>query len=472
MKKYSFLFFILFHLGIGTGMAQYSDLHNFNDTLGKYPYSSVTLVSNSLFGVTVIGGAYNYGCIFKMDTNGTGYRELVDFNDTNGTWPHGSLTWAYNKLYGMTQEGGNSYGNIFCLDTDGSNYRVLLQFNGPNTPLGEWPMGGITVGGGKLYGMTELGGIHGDGNIFSVDTDGTGFKDMFDFNSTDGLNPYGSLTLLRNKLYGMTPAGGANNVGCIFSIDTGGGGYTILYDFGGTNGASPLGSLLLSENHFYGMTQGGGANDSGAVFSIDTNGTNYAILHSFNGINGQYPAGSLIITGGVLYGMARSGGANGDGEIFSIDTNGGGFSDLIDFNGTAFPQGANPRGDLTCLGTELFGMTNYGGTYNDGIIFGFPINNLTTSTNQQKLNRGMQLSVYPNPNNGIFKITLSHAELVSVSKTIEVYNVLGQRIFGTLKQVQGDYEINIGNQPSGIYLYRVITENGGLVGEGKVVIQK
>jgi len=28
------------------------------------------------------------------------------------------------------------------------------------------------------------------------------------------------------------------------------------------------------------------------------------------------------------------------------------------------------------------------------------------------------------------------------------------------------------NQPSGIYLYRVINEDGTLIGEGKVVVQK
>lgn len=84
-----------------------------------------------------------------------------------------------------------------------------------------------------------------------------------------------------------------------------------------------------------------------------------------------------------------------------------------------------------------------------------------------------EVSIYPNPNNGIFTIAISHPELVSESQIIEVYNMLGEKInIATLKQVQPDYEINMSNQPSGIYLYRVLNEDRSLVGEGKLIIQK
>ncbi len=41
-----------------------------------------------------------------------------------------------------------------------------------------------------------------------------------------------------------------------------------------------------------------------------------------------------------------------------------------------------------------------------------------------------------------------------------------------LKQVQHDVQIDLSNQPNGVYFYRVIKEDGNLVGEGKLVIQK
>ncbi len=81
--------------------------------------------------------------------------------------------------------------------------------------------------------------------------------------------------------------------------------------------------------------------------------------------------------------------------------------------------------------------------------------------------------VYPNPNDGIFTV-VCHSERSEESQTkIEIYNIMGQQVyFATLKQVQGDNLIDLTGQPNGIYLYRVISENGNLIGEGKVVIQK
>jgi len=59
------------------------------------------------------------------------------------------------------------------------------------------------------------------------------------------------------------------------------------------------------------------------------------------------------------------------------------------------------------------------------------------------------------------------------AKSVEVYNVMGQKVFTEiLRSAQDDNLIDIGNQPSGVYLYRVIDETGKLLGEGKFVIEK
>lgn len=88
-----------------------------------------------------------------------------------------------------------------------------------------------------------------------------------------------------------------------------------------------------------------------------------------------------------------------------------------------------------------------------------------------------QITIYPNPNNGVFTISLSHPHLASGqtgTQTIEVYNVLGAKVYNAmLNQVQHDYEVNLSSQPNGIYLYRIISsESGNLLGEGKLVIEK
>ncbi len=98
--------------------------------------------------------------------------------------------------------------------------------------------------------------------------------------------------------------------------------------------------------------------------------------------------------------------------------------------------------------------------------------NIATSTgiNEVKGESG-EVIVYPNPNNGVFTVTFSHAELVSASQPIaRVINVLGQQVyFATLNQVQGDNLIDISSQPDGIYLVRIENEDGTLITEQKIV---
>src|SRR5579871_3191229 len=146
---------------------------------------------------------------------------------------------------------------IYCLlflssGITNAQYTVLHYFSGPN---GNFPdQGPVTLVGKELYGMTDQGGINGYGCIFSVDTNVNGYKDILDFNTTNGANPVGSLLYLNNKLYGAASGGGANNSGCIFSIDTDGSGYKDMFDFDTTNGSGPNGDFTLLGGSLYGMT--------------------------------------------------------------------------------------------------------------------------------------------------------------------------------------------------------------------------
>jgi ligand-binding sensor domain-containing protein len=83
------------------------------------------------------------------------------------------------------------------------------------------------------------------------------------------------------------------------------------------------------------------------------------------------------------------------------------------------------------------------------------------------------INIYPNPSNGIF--TLQFLGDVSPSlnshNIVEVYNVLGEKVSSISSQVDENI-INLSNQPNGVYLYRVVSENGDLAGEGKIVVQR
>jgi uncharacterized repeat protein (TIGR03803 family) len=469
MKKLYVIIYSFVFLGVGTSYAQHATLLSFNDTNGKNPQGNLTLVKSKLYGMAFAGGLNGMGCIFSIDTTGGNYKDLFDFSGANGANPRGSLIISGKTMYGMTSAGGtNNDGRVFSIDTNGTNYTDLLDFNGAN---GNNPYGSLTHVGNKLVGMTSTGGAHSAGNIFSIDTNGAAYTDVLDFDTANGASPYGSLMLSGHKLYGMTYRGGANDSGCIFSIDTNSGSaYKDLFDFTSTKGYYPHGDLIQSGKKLFGMTWIGGSDNYGVVFSIDTNGGNsYKVLLDFDYTNGGQPQGSLTLSGNksVLYGMTFDGGLNTDGLIFLLDTNGSGYKDLFNFDGI---YGTLPYGSLTLSGRNLYGMTAYGGdTY--GVIFGCDTLGSATGINNLTVAKGT-VNVYPNPSNGIFTIALSHAELVSASQTITVYNSLGEKVFEALKQVQGDNTINLTNQPNGVYLYRVIDNSGQLIAEGKFMIQK
>jgi uncharacterized repeat protein (TIGR03803 family) len=445
--------------------AQYTVLLNFDSANGKYPNGKLLLSGNKLFGAAALGGAYDSGCIFSIDTNGLGYKDLFDFDASTGEAGSNSLTLLGNKLYGV---GGKNYGHIFSIDTNGSGYVDLFDFNGTN---GTAPQGSLIFYGSKLYGMTAYGGANNHGDVFSIDTNGVGFKDILDFNGTNGATPYGSLTLYVNKLYGMTFSGGLNGSGCIFSTDTNGGGYRKLWDFANTdsNGTFIYGSLIASGKVLYGMTSDGGLYFGGIVFSIDTDGNRFKDLLNFNGYNGSQPDGSLILFGNTLYGTTNVGGTgiDSDGVIFSIDTNGTKYKNMYNFNGI---DGANPLfgSVLTLSGKTLYGATYQGGANNNGVIFKIDTDAVAGIDNTPGNKR--TINVYPNPSKGLFNFKLRNEELGINS--VEVYNMFGEKVYSQLLTFNSPFSIDLSSQPNGIYLYRVIANSGEVIGKGKLIISK
>ena len=128
----------------------------------------------------------------------------------------------------MTSEGGygggntNSYGygTVFSVGTNGTNYQNLVSFTGTSgTANGSLPNGSLVLSGTTLYGMTAYGGVHGDGNIFSVGINGSGYQDLYDFTGgADGADPEGDLLASGGTLFGLTSAGGVNGDGTVFAL--------------------------------------------------------------------------------------------------------------------------------------------------------------------------------------------------------------------------------------------------------------
>ncbi len=76
--------------------------------------------------------------------------------------------------------------------------------------------------------------------------------------------------------------------------------------------------------------------------------------------------------------------------------------------------------------------------------------------------------LFPNPNNGQFTIELS---ALSGKSLVEIYNMFGEKIKSEELKAKSE-EIDLTRQPNGIYLYRVLNEEGVLLGQGKIVLEK
>jgi uncharacterized repeat protein (TIGR03803 family) len=145
--------------------------------------------------------------------------------------------------------------------------------------------------------------------------------------------------------------------------------FNAILNFAGiSNGAEPSGTLISDGTYMYGMTRTGGSNDMGTIFKILPNGTGYVKLFDFTGTSsGSLPMGSLVSDGIDLYGMTEFGGVNNQGVIFKISVNGNGFTKLKDFSMGLY--GRRPFGSLFYDGSYLYGMTWLGGTNEMGVVF-------------------------------------------------------------------------------------------------------
>ena len=339
------------------------------------PKSSLFLTNNLFYGTTEYGGAFSNGTVFVVAANGTGFTNLYSFTGyDDGADPVAGL--VGDALYGTTASGGNAgAGRLFIIQTDGAGFATLHSFLPPaeraseTNSDGSYPVASLLLAGDTLYGTAPDGGAWGNGTVFAVKTNGSGFTTLYTFTAgTDGARPVANLILSGNTLYGTTEEGGLLDNGTIFSLDTNGSNFKVLYRFSGLDdGGNPAAGLVLSGNTLYGTAEEGGI-FYGTVFAINTNGTGFRTVYTFSGgEDGSQPQSSLTLAGDTLYGTAESGGSNGWGTVFSVQTNGTNFMLLHSFTGK--PQGGTPYGSLLLLDNVLYGTTFTGGISNNGTVF-------------------------------------------------------------------------------------------------------
>jgi uncharacterized repeat protein (TIGR03803 family) len=290
------------------------------------------------------------------------------------------------------------------------SFTALPPYPNNTNSDGAFPNGGLTTNssGNTLYGTAVDGGSSGNGTVFAVNTDGTGFTNLhsftagdydpsFSYTNSDGANPFAGSILSGDTLFGAAWQGGSAGNGTLFAVNTDGTGFTNLHSFtagsgffpGVTNsdGAGPIG-LMLSGNTLYGAAVGGGSSSEGTVFKLNINGTGFTNLHSFTAggfdssftftnSEGAYPIGGLILSGNTLYGTANNGGSSGNGTVFAVNTDGTGFTAVHNFTASSTnssgayinSDGADPIAGLILSGNTLYGTASAGGNSGNGTVF-------------------------------------------------------------------------------------------------------
>ena len=280
---------------------------------------------------------------------------------------------------------------------------TLHNFTGSKD--GAWPHDGLNLSGNTLYGTASAGGSAGNGSVFAVNTDGTGFTNLHSFTAyagspaanSDGASPQCGLILSGKFLYGTTSKGGTSGSGTVFKLTIDGTGFTTLHSFTALNdltnsdGAEPQAGLILSGDILYGTTSKGGSSGKGTVFALNINGKGFKNLHCLTGRkDGATPLAGLYLSGDTLYGTASFGGGGlGGGTVFALKPDGTGFKNLHTFTGD---DGAMPLAGLILSGETMYGTTSAGGNSkggsNNGIVF-----KLNTNA-PASIRRDLRLRVY------------------------------------------------------------------------------
>jgi sugar lactone lactonase YvrE len=402
---------------------------------------------------------------------------------------------------GVTVDGS---GNVYIADENNFRIRKVTTAGIISTIAGNG-FGGYSGDGGaataaELYYPYGL-ALDGSGNIYIADYDNNRIRKV----TAAGIIS----TIAGDGAWGYSGDGGAAtaaelNTPSGIAVDVSGNVYIADYGNNRIRKVTPTGIIsTIAGNGTAAYSGDGGAATAAELYTpsgvtLDGSGNLY-IADQFNNRIRKVTAAGVIstIAGDNAQGYSGDGGAATTAELyypFGISVNGSGIVYIADWGNNRIRKvttgiistiaGDSARGYSGDGGaptaTELSGPI---GVTEDGqgniYIADFGNNRIRkvtgiTGINELTKDNG-QWIVYPNPNDGVF--TIQSPLPPKGGTTLEVYNVLGEKVYsglplnphaGTLKQCA--YTIDLSGSTSGVYFYRVVDEEGALVGEGKFII--
>lgn len=383
----------------------------------------------------------------------------------------GNFVKAQSEIWGVNASGGSGFGTLYGLPTGATSPTVSFNFAGSPGSNAQY-MKLLEASNGKLYGMTNTGGLNNVGVIFEYDTATNAYSRKIDFISSNGANPKGSLVQAANgKLYGMTQLGGANNFGVIFEYDIATNTQSVLVSFTGSTGlvlgSQPMGSLFQPDptlTKLYGMTRIGGSTNLGVLFEYDYGTSTYTSKVNFNGnvgtALGSLPFGNLVkavsasSSTTTLFGLTQTGGTSNLGVLFEYNYATDTYTKKINLTAAT---GSGPQGSLLLSSNgRLYGTTVSGGGSTGGVIFDYVISSNTFTkltdltsgtgniggTSQGELLEATNGKIYGLTRFGgatnagaIFEYDISNPAVPVYTKKVDLSTANGSLPFGSLTQV-------------------------------------
>lgn len=266
-----------------------------------------------------------------------------------------------------------------------------------------------------------------------------------------------------------------SNTVTLLIAGAGGGGGSSSPGYNGAPGGTNISTNVTTAEQYDGNggTGGNGGNPDSSY--NDAAGGAGWISNGINGSFGAYGGNDRInlFTGGAgaLPGQNNNNGGYGGGGGGGNDGGGGGGG----YNGGGGgAPGSGGGGGGSYLNGTVVGTPTANNTGNGYVSIKYSgaaaVKNITS--NEETTN------VYPNPSRGVFSLQIVNPQFFSDNNEIQIYNMLGEKVYSQIisKEATGINDVRItidlNSQPNGIYVYRVVSVDNSLIGQGKLVIQK
>jgi uncharacterized repeat protein (TIGR03803 family) len=472
-------------------------VHYLSTVVGRNPIAKFIEGGDGfLYAPAIEGGRFGHGTVFKMSLDGSILSRVCSFDSIHGARPLGELAIdGAGVLYGTTESGGTyNKGVIYKVNKNGTGFTVLHHFNG------EWGSGFVVLDGNTLYG-TSFGPDY-TGFIFSIHTDGTGYRHVYDFPGSYNTLPQDRLIIIDMPpvpaVSLVTPANGTTDVAVSGTMSSNVVAHALSYQLqlslsasfstvaltvnSSTNNFSVSG-LTLSTTYYarvktnvlpgYGATTSfttGTAGEKklwgvltgypGKIYNVNLDGSDYANYFEpvDEDVRGSNPQNLFKLNDGSILAVTYQGGLTSSGTLLKINSSG--LTKLVDWESYPFGRRVyiteGNDGVIYGIGTSatqysgrLFKLRSDGTGYSYHVFghYGFwPDGNLLKASNGSIY--GMSVGAGPG---WIYTV---NTDLSNVTPIFNFSTATGKRPHGGLIEAGG-------------YLYGVASE-GGLYNKGTV----